>query len=96
MSVPRPAMLVATVTAPLRPACATMRDSRSCCLAFSTSCGIPAFFKISAIAFRLLNGDRADQHRLAAFVKCLMPLAKESSSCMMPFTTASNFSFSVR
>src|SRR6266404_8032546 len=28
MSVPRPAMLVATVTAPLRPACATMRESR--------------------------------------------------------------------
>ena len=44
MSVPRPAMLVATVTAPLRPACAMMRDSRSCCLAFSTWCGIPAAF----------------------------------------------------
>jgi hypothetical protein len=41
MSVPRPAMLVATVTAPLRPAWATMYASRSCCLAFSTSCGMP-------------------------------------------------------
>ena len=29
MSVPRPAMLVETVTAPLRPACATMSASRS-------------------------------------------------------------------
>ena len=29
MSVPRPAMLVETVTAPLRPACATMNASRS-------------------------------------------------------------------
>src|SRR5258708_6105102 len=44
MSVPRPAMLVATVTAPLRPAWATTRDSRSCCLAFSTWCGTPPFF----------------------------------------------------
>src|SRR5215467_2657736 len=41
MSVPRPAMLVATVTAPLRPAWATMAASRSWFLAFSTSCGTP-------------------------------------------------------
>ena len=42
MSVPRPAMLVAMVTAPGRPAWATMCASRSCCLALSTSCGMPA------------------------------------------------------
>ena len=36
MSVPRPAMLVATVTEPTPPACAMMAASRSCCLAFST------------------------------------------------------------
>ena len=41
-------MLVETVTAPLRPACAMMFASRSCCLAFSTWCGMPAFFSSSA------------------------------------------------
>ena len=41
MSTPRPAMLVATVTPCSCPACVTMCASRSCCLAFSTSCGIP-------------------------------------------------------
>ena len=41
MSVPRPAMFVATVTAPLRPAWATIVASRSCCLALSTSCWMP-------------------------------------------------------
>ncbi len=39
MSVPRPAMLVATVTAPFRPALAMINASRWCCLALSTSCG---------------------------------------------------------
>ena len=38
---PRPAMLVAIVTAPLRPACATIDASRSWYLAFRTTCGIP-------------------------------------------------------
>lgn len=39
MSVPRPAMLVEMVTAPLRPLCATISDSRSTFsgLAFSSS-----------------------------------------------------------
>ena len=41
MSVPRPAMLVATVTAPLRPACATTCASLACSLALSTVCGMP-------------------------------------------------------
>ncbi len=41
MSVPRPAMLVATVTAPLRPAWATMCASLACSLALSTVCGMP-------------------------------------------------------
>ena len=44
MSVPRPAMLVATVTAPLWPASATTFASSACCLAFSTECGTPRFF----------------------------------------------------
>jgi len=39
MSVPRPAMLVAIVIMPGRPAWATMSASRACCLALSTWCG---------------------------------------------------------
>ena len=41
MSVPRPAMLVATVTEPRRPACATIAASRAWFFAFSTSCRTP-------------------------------------------------------
>ena len=41
MSVPRPAMLVAIVTAPDRPACATTPASFSWNLALSVSCLIP-------------------------------------------------------
>ena len=48
MSVPRPAMLVEIVTAPLRPACATIEASRSCCFAFSTLYGM--FFCLSMFA----------------------------------------------
>ncbi len=46
MSVPRPAMLVAMVMAPGRPAWATISASRSCCLAFSTSCFSFSFFRM--------------------------------------------------
>ena len=45
ISVPRPAMLVAIVTAPYLPACATIIASRSWCLALSTSCLMPLFFR---------------------------------------------------
>ena len=41
MSVPRPAMLVAMVTAPFLPAWATISASRSWFLALSTLCGTP-------------------------------------------------------
>src|SRR3954462_11420832 len=41
MSTPRPAMLVATVTAPRRPAWATICASRSWFFAFKTLCSIP-------------------------------------------------------
>ena len=41
MSVPRPAMFVAIVTAPGRPASATTSDSLLCCFAFSTLCVMP-------------------------------------------------------
>ena len=45
MSVPRPAMLVAMVTVPARPAWATISASRSWYLALSTWCGIPRFLR---------------------------------------------------
>ncbi len=41
MSVPRPAMFVAMVTAPLRPACAMICASFSWNLAFRTACLMP-------------------------------------------------------
>jgi hypothetical protein len=43
MSVPRPAMLVAIVITPGRPAWATISASLACCLALSTACGSLAF-----------------------------------------------------
>ena len=46
MSVPRPAMLVAIVTAPLRPACATISASCAWYLAFSTMCLMPRLLSI--------------------------------------------------
>ena len=44
MSVPRPAMLVAMVITPGRPAWATISASLACCLALSTWCGSLALF----------------------------------------------------
>ena len=44
MSVPRPAMLVATVTALLWPASATIFASSACTFALRTECGTPRFF----------------------------------------------------
>ena len=46
MSVPRPAMLVATVTAPYLPACATISASFSWFLAFRTLCWMPFFLSM--------------------------------------------------
>jgi hypothetical protein len=47
MSVPRPAIFVATVTAPTTPARAMIAASRSCCLAFNTSWATPLRFSIA-------------------------------------------------
>ena len=69
MSVPRPAMLVAMVTAPWRPAWATIAASRSWFLALSTSCGTPRRLSSSRELLRLLDRDRADEHRLALLVE---------------------------
>ena len=49
MSTPRPAMLVAIITAPTRPAWAMTSPSRSACsgFAFSTACSMPWRFSSS-------------------------------------------------
>ena len=52
MSTPRPAMLVATVTAWSRPAWATIWASRACCLALSTWWGMPRALEHAATAPR--------------------------------------------
>ena len=61
-------MLVATVTAPVRPACAMISASLAWYLAFSTSCGTPARSSslLSSSDFSTRGG--ADQHRLALLV----------------------------
>ena len=68
MSVPRPAMLVATVTAPLRPALAMIAASRACCLALRTSCGMPLRSSSDGQPLGLRDAGRADEHRLAGLV----------------------------
>ena len=65
MSVPRPAMLVAMVTAPERPACATISASFSWYLAFSTSWRDAAPLEHLREDLALLDADRADQDRAA-------------------------------
>ena len=69
MSVPRPAMLVAIVTMPSRPACATISASFSWNFAFSTTWRTPLRFRISREQLRLLNRRRAHQHRLLLLVQ---------------------------
>ncbi len=69
MSVPRPAMFVAIVTAPFRPAWATISASCAWYFAFSTTCLHAAPLEHRREALRLLDGDRADQHRAA---RCLL------------------------
>ena len=82
---PRPAMLVATVTAALSPAMAMIAASRSCCLAFSTSCLTPACFssldKISDLA------------TLAVPISTGWPFSWRSATSS---TIAANFASSVR
>ena len=81
MSVPRPAMLVAMVTAPKRPAWATISASRSWYFAFSTTCLMPAFL------------SRED--RCSDFSMEMVPTSTgrpESCSSSISLTTASNFS----
>ena len=55
MSVPRPAMFVATMTAASCPALLTMSASRSCCFALRTSCLMPGPLLNMALSFSLLS-----------------------------------------
>ena len=70
MSTPRPAMLVAIVTAPGWPASATISPSRSACsgLALSTVCGMPRLLERWREQLGDLDRDRADEHGLAGRV----------------------------
>ena len=82
---PRPAMLVAIVTAPLRPACATISASRSCCLALSTLCLMPLRLSMPAI--------------FSDFSMEIVPTSTGCPrwwQSLISSTIAANFSFSVR
>ena len=68
MSTPRPAMLVATVTAPRRPAWATTSASRKCCLALRTLCGDALLVQQAGQQLGLGHRGGADQHGLAPLV----------------------------
>ena len=68
MSVPRPAMFVAIVTAPERPACATISASRSWSLALRTLCLIAAPLQHLAEHLADLDADRAHEDRTPGLV----------------------------
>ena len=65
---PRPAMLVAIVTAPVRPAWATIPDSFSWNLALRTSCLMPRRLSIVGEHLGLLDADGADEDRPAGLL----------------------------
>ena len=85
MSVPRPAMFVAMVTVPLRPACATISASCAWYFAFSTTCLMPRFFSI-------------DESRSDFSIETVPTSAGRPESCFsrMSVTIESYFSRSVR
>ena len=85
MSVPRPAMLVAIVTAPSLPASATICASASCWRAFRTLWGTPSFFSIS--------DSSSDFSMLVVPTRIGWPLAWAS---LIASTTAAFFSVAVR
>ena len=66
---PRPAMFVAIVTAPYRPAWATISASISWYLAFSTECLMPFFLSMADRRLGLVDRDGADEHGLALLVQ---------------------------
>ncbi|OPZ90137.1 MAG: hypothetical protein BWY75_00859 [bacterium ADurb.Bin425] len=76
-------MLVAMVTAPLRPAWATIIASFSCNLAFKTECGMPFLIAETTLAVRKVENKRSRNSS-----------SLESSPSSF-FTTSSNFSASI-
>ena len=76
---PRPAMFVAMVTAPMRPAWATISASRLWCLALSTSCLMPRLSS-SAESRSLFSIDTVPT-RIGRPVRwiCLILLARDRS-----------------
>jgi hypothetical protein len=85
MSVPRPAMFVATVTAPRWPAWATILASSACCFALSTVCGMPLR--------RIRSDSRSDFSTDTVPTSTGWPFWYRSP---MSSTTALNFAASVR
>ena len=85
ISVPRPAILVATVIAPTLPAWATINASRSCSLAFRTLCGRPASCN--------KRETSSEFSMLVVPTKTGWPFLWHSA---MSLTTASNFSSAER
>ena len=81
ISVPRPAIFVAIVTAPGRPALTIILASSSCCLAFRTLCSILAAFN--------MPDNSSDVSTDAVPTKTGAPL---STILFMSSITASNFS----
>ena len=68
MSVPRPAMLVATVTAPMRPGLGDDRGLTGVVLGVQHLVLDALLGEQPGEVFALLDAGRADQHRLALFV----------------------------
>ena len=84
MSTPRPAMLVAIVTAPgLAGLGDRSRASRSACsgLALSTVCGIPRLRQALGQQLGDLDRDRADEHRLAVRRGAPRSRARRPTTC---------------
>ena len=79
-------MLVAIVTAPLRPACATISASRSWYLALRTLCGTPICF----VSLRAISSEFSTE-TVPTSTGCPF-----SCSSLISSTTASHFSGSVR
>jgi len=82
MSTPRPAILVAIVTAPKAPAPAMIRDSSVCLRAFNTWCGMP----LSKSADRRAQSFSSNFSRAS---RSALLLSSARSSVVIPFWVAS-------
>src|SRR2546430_1389399 len=78
MSTPRPAMFVAIVTAPGRPASAMIPASFSCCFAFRTLCGTP---------WRVSSSERSSEVSTAIVPVLVGTIAVETSELLSELLT---------